>query len=246
MRCEPAYWPMATTTTFFGARASRASSQAPIGARSRLIRNTAALCSVDEDLAQVDVAAFANAEQPRLASSRILSWHDTPSHAAKSRGPFRKAAPLPMAATMAVATIGPIPGICRMRVQPGSAAEIRSSSRVRSPSIWSSTVFHSFQRRSIRLRICGVKSRSTFSRMSGSAARSLAGVFAKTRPRSSRNARNWLMTAVRPRDQADRELRWMACRSSWSSVLIGTKRMFLRSTASAIAFCIHKVVLVET
>src|SRR5579862_1614725 len=38
-----------------------------------------------------------------------------PSQAAKSR-PLRKAAPLPMAATMAVATIGPIPGICRMRV----------------------------------------------------------------------------------------------------------------------------------
>jgi hypothetical protein len=34
----------------------------------------------------------------------------TPSQAAKSR-PLRKAAPLPMAATMAVATIGPIPGI---------------------------------------------------------------------------------------------------------------------------------------
>src|ERR1700722_12330869 len=38
----------------------------------------------------------------------------TPSHAAKSR-PFRKAAPLPMAVTMAVATIGPMAGICRMR-----------------------------------------------------------------------------------------------------------------------------------
>src|SRR5208282_4954753 len=33
--------------------------------------------SVDEDLAQVDVAAFADAEQPRPSSSGILSWHDT-------------------------------------------------------------------------------------------------------------------------------------------------------------------------
>ena len=49
-----------------------------------------------------------------------------PSHAAKSR-PLRKAAPLPMAATIAVATIGPMPGILRMRVQPASLAEICSS-----------------------------------------------------------------------------------------------------------------------
>lgn len=34
-------------------------------------------CPVDEDLAQVDVATFANAEQPRLASSGILPWHDS-------------------------------------------------------------------------------------------------------------------------------------------------------------------------
>ena len=34
-------------------------------------------CSVDEDFAQVDVPSFANAERPRLASSRILPWHDT-------------------------------------------------------------------------------------------------------------------------------------------------------------------------
>jgi hypothetical protein len=45
-----------------------------MGARSRLIRSP---CPVDEDLAQVDVAAFADAEQPCLASSRILPWHDT-------------------------------------------------------------------------------------------------------------------------------------------------------------------------
>jgi hypothetical protein len=33
-----------------------------------------------------------------------------------------------MAATMAVATTGPIPGICRIRVQSASVAEIRSNS----------------------------------------------------------------------------------------------------------------------
>ena len=114
-------------------------------------------------------------------------------------------------------------GCCRIRkipgvgpivatATPGSAAEIRSSSRL-SPLIWSSTVFHSFQRRSIRSRICVVRSRSAFSRISGIAIRSFAGVFAKTRPRSSRNARSWLMTAVR-REMRRSRTRWMACRSS--------------------------------
>src|SRR5450631_2073866 len=37
----------------------------------------------------------------------------------------------------------------------------------------------------------------------------------------------------------------MACRSSWSSVLIGTKRMFLRSTASAIASASTKSFLLD-
>jgi hypothetical protein len=32
---------------------------------------------VDQDLAQVDVAALADAEQLRFASSRILSWHES-------------------------------------------------------------------------------------------------------------------------------------------------------------------------
>src|SRR5258705_9145309 len=55
----------------------------------------------------------------------------SPSHAAKSR-PLRNAAPLPMAATMAVATIGPMPGILRMRLQPASLVEICSSLSVSS------------------------------------------------------------------------------------------------------------------
>src|ERR1700722_2187721 len=46
-----------------------------------------------------------------------------PSHAANSR-PLRKAALLPIAATFAVATTGPMPGIFRMRVQPASVAAI--------------------------------------------------------------------------------------------------------------------------
>jgi hypothetical protein len=65
----------------------------------------------------------------------------TPSHAANSR-PLPKAAPFPMAATMAIATTGPKPGIFRMRLQPASLVEIYSSLSV-SSSICCSTIFHS-------------------------------------------------------------------------------------------------------
>ncbi len=124
--CAPACWPMATTTTFFGALESRASSHAPIGARSRLIRSTAARAPWIRILRRYTL--------PRLlmpssfALPPVEYWRGTmPSHAANSR-PLRNAAPLPMAATMAVATTGPIPGILRMRVHPASLAEMRSSS----------------------------------------------------------------------------------------------------------------------
>jgi hypothetical protein len=85
----------------------------------------------------------------------------------------------------------------------------------------------------------GVRFASAFSRISGIASFSLAGVFAKVMPRSSRKARNWLITDVR-RAMSRSRTRWMACKSSWSSVLIGTKRMFCRSTASAIASASRK------
>jgi hypothetical protein len=93
-----------------------------------------------------------------LAEVHVEYWRGTiPSHAAKSR-PLRNAAPLPMAATMAVATTtGPIPRICRIRVHPASAAEIRSSSRF-SCSICCSTIFHSSQSMWIKVRICGERS----------------------------------------------------------------------------------------
>ena len=58
-----------------------------------------------------------------------------------------------------------------------------------------------------------------------------AGPLRKVIPRSSRNARIWLMTAVR-RETSRSRTRCSACRSSWWSVLMGTKRMFSRSTAA--------------
>src|SRR5260221_13750738 len=69
---------MATTTTFLGALASSASSHAPIGALSRLIRNTAARAPWIRTFAQVDVASLADAEQLRLASGRVLAGHEPP------------------------------------------------------------------------------------------------------------------------------------------------------------------------
>src|SRR5215472_10956190 len=67
--------------------------------------------AVDEHASQIDAAAFADAEQPCLAS--VECWRGIrPSQAANSR-PLWKAAPLPMAATVAVETSGPMPGIWR-------------------------------------------------------------------------------------------------------------------------------------
>ena len=54
---------------------------------------------------------------------------------------------------------------------------------------------------------------SAFSRTSGIAIRTLAGVFANTIPRSSRKARNWLITAVRRAFSRSRT-RWIACSSN--------------------------------
>jgi hypothetical protein len=46
----------------------------------------------------------------------------------RTPAPLRKAAPLPMAATIAVATNGPMPGICLSRWQAGSDEAICSTS----------------------------------------------------------------------------------------------------------------------
>jgi hypothetical protein len=68
--------------------------------------------TMHQDLAQV---CFAGLLMPIKRALPPVEYclGTSPSQAANSR-PFRKAAPLPIAATMAVATIGPIPGICWM------------------------------------------------------------------------------------------------------------------------------------
>src|SRR6266403_5602577 len=65
---------------------------------------------------------------------------------------------------------------------------------------------------------------SASSRMSGKAACTWCRPFRRVMPRSSSNPRIWLMTAVRRITQRSRT-RCRDCRTSWSSVLIGTKRI---------------------
>ena len=68
--------------------------------------------TVDQHATEVDVAALADAEQLLLAPGGVLAGHDS-NPGCESR-PRRKAAPLPMAATVAVETSGPKPGKWRL------------------------------------------------------------------------------------------------------------------------------------
>ena len=174
---------IATTTTFFGARASSASSQAPIGARSGLIRNTTARAPWMRILRKYKVAAFADAEQSRLASSRILSWHDS-----QPRG---KVASLPKSCAVAD---GSDDGRGHNRPDPwnlpdASAARVRGGDPFQLEAESINLDFDCLPlvpKKTDQVRICVVRPRSVFSRTSGKPARSLAGVSAKTGPRSIR------------------------------------------------------------
>ena len=65
--------------------------------------------ALDEEHTQIAVSA-PSLMRPRIVRSPVdICFATVPSHAAKSR-PFCKAAPLPIAATMALAMIGPMPG----------------------------------------------------------------------------------------------------------------------------------------
>src|SRR6266478_9398434 len=81
------------------------------------------------------------------------------------------------------------------------------------------------------------------SRIPGNAASTWPRPWRKVIPRSSSKPRIWLMTAVRRITQRSRT-RCRDCRSSWSSLLIGTKRIFGRPTASAIRLGVDVVALV--
>src|ERR1700721_3629893 len=108
----------AVMTTLIGARCSSASSHGPNGDRSRLTRRTADRAPCTRILRRY---LF-----PRLLMPNSLAFPPveccrgtSPSQDPNSR-PLWKAAPLPIPATIAVATSGPIPGLCLGRWQAGS------------------------------------------------------------------------------------------------------------------------------
>ncbi len=164
--------------------------------------------AMNQDLAKVDVASLTDAEQLGLASGRVL-----PRHNAQPR------CELPALAKGSARADGSNDG-CRNHRPDTRDLPDTGTAGVRSRNALQfvvelftcrSTVFHSSQSVLMRLRIKGVRSASAFSRISALAALSFAGIFANTRPLSSRNARSWLITAVR-REISRSRTRWIACR----------------------------------
>ena len=108
-RCAPVCWQNGHHDLI--ARRTRGQSLHPLSESSGVVlhaeQNRAG--TVDQHATQINVAALADAEQLLLAPGGVLPWHDSqPSGEVRPR---RKAAPLPMAATVAVETSRPKPGI---------------------------------------------------------------------------------------------------------------------------------------
>ncbi len=163
-----------------------------------------------------------------------------PTQAARSR-PFRNALPLPTAAIRAVAVTGPTPGIAVSRWQASSSfavfwmtASICSMRAVScSSSTWSCAN---------RTRKAPDNRNSASSRIRGSCSCTWLRPLGRVNPRSRSRLRIWLTTAVRRITQRSRT-RCRACKSSCSSVLIGTNRILGRCTASAMASASRKSLL---
>src|SRR6202166_4966591 len=158
-----------------------------------------------------------------------------------SARPFPKALPLPIAPIKAVAVTGPTPGISVSRWQASFSFAVfwmtRSICSMRAASCSSSNLS------------CANRTRnepdnfnSASSRMRGSSASTWRRPLGMVSPRSRRRLRIWFTTAVRRITQRSRT-RCRACRSNCSSVLIGTKRILGRCTASAIASASRKSLL---
>ena len=161
----------------------------------------------------------------------------SPIHAEKSR-PLANAAPLPIAATIALEMIGPMPGTVITLRQPSSLLANVSISSV-TGSIRSSSCRQSPARSATMRTIRGERTSVRLARMSGSAWRRKRSPCRTMMPRSRRKPRIWLITAVRSLTRRDRT-RCSACRSSCSSVLAGTKRVVGRCTASATLWASRK------
>src|ERR1700745_1409997 len=99
----------AVTTTLIGARVSSVSSHGPNGDRSRLTRRTADRAPCTRRLRRYLFPGLRTAISPPFPPVECCRG-TSPSQEENSR-PLWKAAPLPIAATIAVATSGPIPGV---------------------------------------------------------------------------------------------------------------------------------------
>jgi hypothetical protein len=165
---------------------------------------------VNQNLTQVNIAALADAQQLGLASSRVLSWHKPE--------PRRKVSSLAERRTVADSGND---GCCDDRSDAEDLSDTAATCVARSDLFEPigqlfDLLFDGLPpSRSIliRFRIIGVSALSAFSRTSAIAALSLAGFCANTMPRSSRNARIWLMAALRRATSRSR-IRCIACRSS--------------------------------
>jgi hypothetical protein len=141
---------------------------------------------LDEEHAQVAVAALGDVSEDSPVSGRHLFGHEA--EPSRIIPPFRKADPLPIAATMALEMIGPIPGTVITLRQLSSAfasvsissvtASIRSSSCLQSPA------------RSLTMRTMRGESTSVrLARMSGSNWRRNRSPCRTMMPRSRRKPR---------------------------------------------------------
>src|SRR5206468_6869254 len=173
--------------------------------------------SVDQHATQIDVAALADAEQLLLAFGGVLAGHDA--------NPGCEVPPTAKGSPVADCGHG-----CRQRA---FSLLMRSISSV---IVWTSisTCFHSCHKRSSSQRRRGLRFCSASSITPGRLLRRWMGFAAKVMPRSSKNPRISLISAVR-RCTSRSRTRCMACTSSCSSVLSCAKRMFCLVTASAIA-----------
>ena len=171
---------------------------------------------VDQHATQIDVATFADAEQLLLAPGGVLPWHDA--------DPCREAASPAKGSPVtdgghccgrdqrAEAADLAKPRIWRRRRQRASSLLMRLiSSVIALTSI--STCFHSCHRRPSRQRRRGLRFCSASSITPGRFLRRCVGSAAKVMPRSSKNPRISLISAVR-RCTSRSRTRCMACTSS--------------------------------
>ncbi len=135
---------------------------------------------------QIAISPLRDLAQDGAISCRDLLWHE-PSQAAKSR-PFENASPEPIAATIALEMIGPMPGTLMRRSQPVSCRAINSISRERF-SMRSSRRRQSPPRSSMTRSIRADSTSVREARMIGSSARKKRMPWRTAMPRFSKKAR---------------------------------------------------------